>query len=226
MATTADETTSAQPDTDKRAQLTELIAKASAEYAVKHYSEAAELYSQATELQSELNGEMAIENADLYYSYGKCLFFLAQQSSNVLGGTAASAQLSSRKTQKSGKKRKANGAAKAESSTNNGDAKGESSNIIGTTLTGAVTNVGDVVPEEHVQQPAESASDKPFFQISGDAEGWDDDSDDDDADQDEEADEEEDDDFATSFELLDLAPGTRVGRLSERQVRGIDRPHA
>src|ERR1700754_2826600 len=112
MATTADETPITEPDVDKRTQLTELIAKATAEYAVKHYSEAAELYSQATELQSELNGEMAIENADLYFSYGKCLFFLAQQSSNVLVGTAASAQLSSRKTQKGGRKGKANGAAK------------------------------------------------------------------------------------------------------------------
>ena len=89
LVPTDNNTESERPAAD---QLAELTAKATAEYAVKHYKEAAELYSQATELQAEINGEMAIENADLLYAYGKCLFFLAQQTSSVLEGTAASAQ--------------------------------------------------------------------------------------------------------------------------------------
>ncbi|KIX96465.1 uncharacterized protein Z520_07731 [Fonsecaea multimorphosa CBS 102226] len=219
MATPADETPKPDSEPTKQEQLADLIAKATAEYAVKHYSEAAELYSQATELQAELNGEMALENADLLYSYGKCLFFLAQQTSNVLGGTAASAQLSSSKSQKSGKKRKANGAAKAGGSTNGG-AAGDSSKSLVAVPEEPVPSVGDVVPKEDVQ-PQESTSDKPYFQISGDAEGWDD-SDEDEADQDEEADEEEEDDFATSYELLDLARILYLKKLEQSQEHALE----
>ena len=223
MATTTDETSTTQAGTDQRAQLTELIAKATAEYAVKHYSEAAELYSQASELQSELNGELAIENADLYFSYGKCLYFLAQQSSNVLGGTAASAQLSSRKAGKTGKKRKANGAAKAEASTAHGSADGEISKAMAAAVEHPMPYVGDIIPKEDTEQPAESASDKPYFQILGDAEGWDDEEDED-ADQDEEteAEEEEEDDFATSFELLDLARVLYLKELDQAQEHALE----
>ncbi|KAJ9602999.1 hypothetical protein H2200_012294 [Cladophialophora chaetospira] len=219
MATNTDQPSVAESDADKRTTLTELIAKASAEYAVKHYSEAAELYSQATELQAELNGEMAIENADLYYSYGKCLFFLAQQTSSVLGGTAASAQLSSSKKQKSGKKRKANGAARAEASTSNGSGSLEISKALSAPVEEPVPNVGDVVPETDVK-PEENTSDKPYFQIEGDAQGWDD-SEDDEEDQDDEAEEEEDDDFATSFELLDLARVLYLKKLDQSQESAL-----
>ncbi|RMZ81667.1 hypothetical protein DV737_g2378, partial [Chaetothyriales sp. CBS 132003] len=101
--TAADEQTPAE-------RLTALRAKATAEYAIKHYRDAAELYSQATELQAEINGEMAVENADLLYAYGKCLYYLAQQTSSVLGGDAAAAQLKASKEPKAAKKRKLNGA--------------------------------------------------------------------------------------------------------------------
>lgn len=66
-----------------------LIAKATAKYAVKDYSAAAELYSQATELQAELNGEMSVQNADLLYLYGRCLYHVAVQNSDVLGTKVA-----------------------------------------------------------------------------------------------------------------------------------------
>src|SRR5271156_5779939 len=107
----ADEKTS---DITPQERLTDLIARATAAYAIKDYSPAAELYSQATELQAELNGEMAVENADLLYSYGKCLYFVAVSKSDVLGGGAASAKLSggngsAAKAEKKGaKKRKLN----------------------------------------------------------------------------------------------------------------------
>lgn len=195
-------------------QLADLIAKATAEYAVKHYSEAAEFYSQATEMQAEINGEMALENADLLYAYGKCLYFLAQQTSSVLGGTAASAQLSSSKEKKPAKKRKANGASRA--GVSNGDgAANEARKALDPVPEEPLASVGDVVPEEDVKAQ-ESTSEQPFFQITGDTAEWDE-SDDDDADQDPDAEEEEEDDFATAYELLDLARVLYLKKLEQSQ---------
>ena len=199
--TKADGTNTDMPAAERLADLT---AKATAEYAVKHYKEAAELYSQATELQAEVNGEMAPENADLLYSYGKCLFFLAQQTSNVLGGTAASAQLTSKKEPKS-KKRKLN----SESS------KAESSNLIGD----AVAKAADAVPEEDLK-PETSTEDKPLFQISGDAEGWDSDEDEEEPAEDE--DEEEQDDFADAYEMLDIARVLYLRKLESEEQSALE----
>lgn len=195
-------------------QLADLVAKATAQYAVKHYSEAAELYSRAAELQAELNGEMAPENADLLYSYGKCLYFLAQQTSSVLGGTAATAQLSSSKEKKAPKKRKANGTAQSHSATTG---EGSSNGVDRSADT--IPNVGDVVPESDVKSgdDGEAKSDQPYFQISGDDAGWNE-SDDSDADQDPEAeDEEEEDDFATAYEFLDLARVLYLKKLDQAE---------
>ncbi|KEF52131.1 uncharacterized protein A1O9_11757 [Exophiala aquamarina CBS 119918] len=203
-----------------RDRLADLIAKATAKYAVKHYSEAAELFSQAAELQTELNGEMAPENADLLYSYGKCLYFLAQQTSSVLGGTAASAQLSSGKEKKAAKKRSANGATHIESST-----IGQSSKTGVYQPADTLPNVGDVVPELDVKagDNTEEPSDKPYFQISGDDAGWDE-SDDSDADKDPGAEEEEedDDDFATAYELLDLARVLYLKKLDQAEESALE----
>ena len=106
MADTAEPTpTSGAPDAIKEndklqslelppeERLQDLIAQATALYSVKDYSPAAELYSQATELQDEVNGEMNPENADLLYSYGKCLYFVAVRNSEVLGAGSAGAKL-------------------------------------------------------------------------------------------------------------------------------------
>ncbi|ETN39448.1 uncharacterized protein HMPREF1541_05671 [Cyphellophora europaea CBS 101466] len=194
--------TTAEMSTEDR--LADLTAKAMAEYAVKHYKEAAELYSQATELQAEVNGEMANENADLLYSYGKCLFFLAQQTSNVLGGTAASAQLTSKKETKS-KKRKLNTEAN----------KAESSSLIGD----AVAKAADVIPEEDVK-PESSSTDKPLFQISGDAEGWD--SDEEEEEPAEEDDEDEQDDFADAYEMLDIARVLYLRKLESLEQSALE----
>jgi len=187
-------------DMSPQDRLADLTAKATAEYAVKHYSEAAEMYSQATELQAELNGEMAIENADLLYSYGKCLFYLAQQTSSVLGGTAASAQLSKNKEKPELKKRRAKATPKPPPA--NGPGNGESS-MAAAVSTEPSPNVGDVKTETN------TLPDKPLFQITGD-ENWDDSEDeaeasDDHPDHEEGEEGEEEDDFANAFELLDLA---------------------
>lgn len=190
-------------DMTPKDRLAHLTAKATAEYAVKHYNEAAELYSQATELQAELNGDMAIENADLLYAYGKCLFFLAQQTSSVLGGTAASAQLTAKKEKKVSKKRKINGTqTKAEGS----------SSKLEVTTDGETTapKATDVVPQEEINPVSTAESGKPYFRIEGDAPGWDSDEDEDEAqgeapEQPEEEEEEDQDDMSDAYEMLDLA---------------------
>ncbi|WEW55618.1 hypothetical protein PRK78_001049 [Emydomyces testavorans] len=78
--------TSPLPCKDRVAELANL---ASAKEAIKDYESAADLYSQAAQLQAEINGEMAIENVDLLYSYGKCLYHVAVNRSDVFGSMAA-----------------------------------------------------------------------------------------------------------------------------------------
>lgn len=71
--------------TTSKCQLNMLISQATAKFAYKDYDAAAELFSRATELQAEINGEMSPENADLLYSYGRCLYLVAISSSDVFG---------------------------------------------------------------------------------------------------------------------------------------------
>ncbi|KAF3058360.1 NASP-related protein sim3 [Daldinia childiae] len=78
-------------DPDERAKslhvsLADLTARANALYAQKKYEDAAEVFSQATEMQAEINGEMAPENADILFLYGRSLFKVGQSKSDVLGG--------------------------------------------------------------------------------------------------------------------------------------------
>lgn len=70
---------------DDKHRLSELIKRALAKEAVKEFSSAVELYSLAAELQAKLNGEMAVENADLLFLYGKSLYNLAISNSDVFG---------------------------------------------------------------------------------------------------------------------------------------------
>ncbi|KAF2402402.1 hypothetical protein EJ06DRAFT_580663 [Trichodelitschia bisporula] len=67
----------------------QIVHAANMQYALKKYSEAADLYSTATVLQAETNGEMDPANADLLYLYGRCLYKVAVAKSDVLGGPAA-----------------------------------------------------------------------------------------------------------------------------------------
>lgn len=80
------------PDKDttaRFAQFDHLRAEATLKYTMKDYDAAAEFYSQATELQAELNGELASQNADLLYQYGRCLYHVAVAHSDVLGSKVA-----------------------------------------------------------------------------------------------------------------------------------------
>ncbi len=142
-----------------------------AKYAIKDYLPAAEYYSQATELQAELNGEMAVENADLLYSYGKCLYFVAVKNSDVLGGEAAGAKLGPGKSGQDKKRKK----------TPNGQAGTSQPEAI-PTPDGEQRQTEEVIAalvdekggdEAADQEKGEDANgDKPYFQFTGD-ENWD-----------------------------------------------------
>lgn len=207
-------------DASKPDELTDLVARATAKYAIKDYEPAAELYSQATTLQAEINGEMALENADLLYSYGKCLYFVAVSNSDVLGGTAAGAKIgNSHPEKKVPKKRKLNGEASSSTAT---ASKIEEPEISAPgPLADVVTNgAADVVPETDLEPEqavdTEQDGDRPYFQFTGDDKDWansDEDGDDDDPTDTEptaengagDEGEAEEDDFANAYEILDFA---------------------
>ncbi|KAK6607815.1 histone h1-binding protein [Botrytis cinerea] len=67
-----------------KVSLAEYCAKGTAEYAQKRYDDAVDHYAQAAELQAEINGEMSPENAEILFLYGRALFKVAQQQSDVL----------------------------------------------------------------------------------------------------------------------------------------------
>lgn len=90
MATETPPFESAPPsDVDLPTKLNSLLASATQQYSLKNYSAAAEFFSEAAEIQDEINGEMNVENADLLYQYGRCLYHVAVAKSDVLGGKVA-----------------------------------------------------------------------------------------------------------------------------------------
>ena len=210
-------------DTKSQAdKLTELLASASQQYALKSYNTASDLYAQAAELQDEINGEMNPDNAELLYVYGRCLHHLAVSKSDVLGGKVAGTGVGSGANKSAGKKRKRDGDATVESSAAVGsvakdDADG--GDIVAEKVLETVVEEkdGSIVKEEEHKTKVES---KPFFQIDGDDEEWQDDDGVDGGEMDEEAAdaeaEEEEDDLAIAYEILDTA---RI--LLVRQIEGL-----
>jgi HAT1-interacting factor 1 len=86
-------------------KLDELKTTASIHYSTKNFPAAAENYAHAVEIQDALNGEMAPENAELLFYYGRALYKVAVAKSDVLGNKVA---------QEDKKKKKSKKAAKAE----------------------------------------------------------------------------------------------------------------
>lgn len=181
-------------------KLEQLKASATQQYALKNYDAAAEFFSEAAQIQDQLHGEMSPENADLLYQYGRCLYHVAVLKSDVLGGKVAG-------DEPRRKKRKVAESSKA------GAASGESGGLIGDALKGSEQKIAEEVVEAAVQEKEgmkkedddDALASKPYFQITGD-ENWTD-SEDGEADEaaaDAEA-EEEEDDFATAYEILDMA---------------------
>lgn len=193
---------------DLTTKLTQLKASATQQYSLKNYAAAAEFFSEAAEIQDQLNGEMSLDNADLLYQYGRCLYHVAVAKSDVLGGKVASSEEPKRK------KRKVSQAA-------SGGANGEGSSggVISDALKHSEEKLAEDVVEAVVEEKEaavkkeEDSKSKPYFQITGDENFTD--SEDEAASNDgngEEAEaaadaeaEEEEDDFATAFEILDVA---------------------
>lgn len=171
---------------DKRAQLEDLVARAAAKDAIKDHDSASELYSQATELQTELNGEMSPQNADLLYAYGKSLYNVAVSKSDVLGSKVAGEPQAQ--------------TAPAANATSAGSTS-TSENLVKDAISSAMTKNATSMKEKSTQ--SEVAQSKPYFQFTGDENFVDSDSEgEEDGDA---AGEEDEDDFANAFEVLDLA---------------------
>lgn len=203
---------------EAQANLARLQAAATREYSLKNYAAASEFYSQASELQMQLNGEMSLDNADLLYQYGRCLYHLGVSKSDVLGNKVAG----SGEPQK--KKRKTKSTATA---TKDGEQK------LAEDVVEAVVDEKDGTENK---DDAEAAN-KPFFQITGD-ENWTDSEDEgDDAEADHDQEDEEDDDFAIAYEILDIArvlltrkletmPQTYSGKGKGKEPELVENPEA
>lgn len=180
--------------------LADMVAKATALYQSKKYDEAAEIFSIATERQAELNGELAPENADALFLYGRCLFKIGQSKSDVLGGRAPSEK----------KKKKPSSADKPK--TQRPQAAASEASAPGDEGVAAIAKSAGA-KEEKVPDAK-----KPLFQFNGD-ENFEDSDDEEQADDDEDQEaEEEEDDFAVAFEILDLARVLFERVLFEKQL--------
>lgn len=94
-------------------KLAELTQAASLQYSLKNFSAAADHYADAVEIQAGLNGEMAPENAELLFYYGRALYKVAVAKSDVLGNKVV------QEDQKKKKKTKKEVKAEASSSASN-----------------------------------------------------------------------------------------------------------
>lgn len=81
-------------------KLNELTTAASLQYSLKNFTGAADHYADAVEIQAELNGEMAPENAELLFYYGRALYKVAIAKSDVLGTKVAQEEKAKPKTEK------------------------------------------------------------------------------------------------------------------------------
>ncbi|KAI5248931.1 hypothetical protein E4T43_01141 [Aureobasidium subglaciale] len=170
---------------EAQVDLAKLQAAATKEYSLKNYAQASEFYSQASELQMQLNGEMSLDNADLLYQYGRCLYHLAVSKSDVLGNKVAG----SGEPQKKKRKTKSSH-----------DALKDDDQKMAEEVVGAVVEEKD---GPATKKEDDSAS-KPFFQITGD-ENWTDSEDEGDDAEAGDGEDEDDDDFAIAYEILDIA---------------------
>ncbi|KAL8694279.1 MAG: hypothetical protein Q9218_001047 [Villophora microphyllina] len=188
---------------DRHAELEHLVAQATSRYSVKDYDAAAEFYSKASLLQAEINGEMAAENADLLYAYGRCLYHLAVRSSDVLGSKVA------------GEKRHAD-------SGNSGKLDTTKRNAVTHDTVVVEEGVAQLGDDEGAEVESDQQAEKPYFQFTGDENFDDSDDEDDPPHADGEAGEgaEEDDDFANAFEVLDLARVLLLKRIAEEEEKG------
>lgn len=202
---------------ERKTQLEELMAKATLKYSTKDFITAADLYSQATELQSEINGEMSSQNADLLYAYGRCLYHVAVRKSDVLGSKVAE-----------GKRDSATKTTDPIARHDHQDTKPPKSQ---SDPTEAHKEPVHESPQDGNSAPQKSEAEnqnKPYFQFTGD-ENFDESDAEGDAERADEDGEgaEEEDDFANAFEVLDLARVLLLKRLDEFSSNGTkDEPQS
>lgn len=96
-------------------KLEELSKAASIHYSTKNFAAAAENYANAVEIQADLNGEMAPENAELLFYYGRALYKVAVARSDVLGNKVAQEEKKKAKPKKAAKQDAAAGSSAAAS---------------------------------------------------------------------------------------------------------------
>ncbi|TGO12277.1 hypothetical protein BTUL_0091g00220 [Botrytis tulipae] len=188
-----------------KVSLAEYCAKGTAEYAQKRYDDAVDHYAQAAELQAEINGEMSPENAEILFLYGRALFKVAQQQSDVLGGRAGGEKQ---------KPKKKNGAKKVDAIAEEDETvktEDEKKDEAGKT---EAEEKADKVTEEEVaiianggaakkEESSSTNPNKPLFTFTGDENFEDSDEEEEEA----EEEDEEDDPLNIAFDILDL---TRV----------------
>lgn len=180
--------------------LADLTAKATALYAQKKYEEAAEIFSQATEMQAEINTEMAPENADILFLYGRALFKVGQSKSDVLGGKPTGDKKSNGAANKKSKAKKPQAESsigvikEEEEKTDAEKVTEEGIAIVTRNAAGIELKEGEKVPDTK----------KPLFSFTGD-DNFEDSDEEDEAEEGEGDEEEEEDDLAVAFEVLDLA---------------------
>ncbi|KAK4065178.1 uncharacterized protein Triagg1_8617 [Trichoderma aggressivum f. europaeum] len=187
----------------KKVTLADLSAKGTALYAHKKYEAAADVFSRASILQAEINGELAPENAEILFHYGRSLFKVGQSKSDVLGGSAPAPAEKKTKSSGGASSKKANKADEGEGAQEGGAEQGKDKK----------NEDKDDVPEGK----------KLFFQFTGD-ENFDE-SDEDEGQEEGDQDEEEDDDLATAFEILELARvcyQKQLDQLREEEAQGED----
>ena len=192
-------------DQNETESLESLLAQATAHYAQKNYKTAAELYSRATELQALANGEMSTENADLLYLYGRCLYHVAVEKSDVLGSKVA------------GEKRDP-GFSDPEAGSSNKKPNGVEAEgrIAEEVIAEAATEANHSKVGEQ-----ERPENKPYFQFTGD-ENFDSDDEEDATRATEDGGAgEEDDDFSNAFEILDLARVLLQRKLEEFEAKDV-----
>ncbi|EFQ98913.1 tetratricopeptide repeat domain-containing protein [Nannizzia gypsea CBS 118893] len=186
----------------KKGELAQLVKLATANEAAKDYGKAVDLYSQAAGLQAEINGDMAPENADILYSYGKCLYHVGVSKSDVLG-----AKMPQTATEPAG-----GSSSKPGKKSGSGEGAEELSSSI---IKDAIAKQAETGESAGPSSSRGKAGATPLFQFIGDEnlEASDDDDEDEDGEGEGEGDEEgkgdgeeeEDDDFANAFEILDLS---------------------
>ncbi|KAF2012010.1 hypothetical protein BU24DRAFT_375360 [Aaosphaeria arxii CBS 175.79] len=99
------------PRTQEKVQ--ELQQAAALQYSLKNFGAASDLYADAVEIQAELNGEMAPDNAELLFYYGRALYKVAISKSDVLGSKVASEEKGKPKSEKKTKKSAGEGSSSA-----------------------------------------------------------------------------------------------------------------